>query len=503
MKAFNIRLTPIWMLILSACGGVQSSQYDVVNQDNMSLYPRQENGNIGDVMPFYHEDVWNFFYLHDSPPIPGFHPWYRMSTVNFTEFIDHGETIPVVHDLTSQELALGTGSVIEKEGTFFAFYTAHNSRLLPKETFRLSISIDQMQTWRKQDFEINPRDFGFDVYDFRDPHVVFIPQTNQYYMLFTTRHLGLGAIGYLVSDDLLDWNKESDGIFFLNNHLNGTLQIDSNLECPTLWHFGGYWYLTFSDQKPNRQTHYLYKKNFTDSWIKPSMGEFDGKGLYAGKVAASDTQMILAGWVSSDFNRMNEFGWGGSFVAHELKQNSNGTLYVDIISQAKEKISHPQALEVIETNLANATKNRIEMIPTNQYQYVAFNKLTGINRIEGNLNIDSIEGYFGIFFDYRLNESSYHYDVNLRANQLSFYRGHFTQRNTVNRYTTNDFYKTSNNLKFVILFEETNDNYGSIVTLYIEGQVANTARMFRVDQSNFGFYSLNSTVSISNLVRFK
>lgn len=503
MKAFHFQLTITLMLILSACGNTQTSQYEVINQDNMSLYPRQANGNIGDVMPFYHDGVWNFFYLHDSPPNPGFHPWYRMSTVNFTEFTDHGEIIPVVHDLTSQELALGTGSVIEKDGTLFAFYTAHNGRLLPKETFRLSISNDQMQTWTKQDFEIDPRDFGFDWYDFRDPHVIFIPEKNQYYMLFTTRHLGLGAIGYLVSDDLLNWTKESDGIYFLNNRFNGTAQIDSNLECPTLWQFGGYWYLTFSDQKPNRQTHYLYKKNFTDSWIKPSMGEFDGKGLYAGKVSASETQMILAGWISYDFNRNNEYGWGGSFIAHELKQNANGTLYVDVISQVTEKISHPQELEVNETNIANATKNRIEMIPTNQYQYVALNKLTGINRIEGNLNIESIEGYFGMFFDYRLNESSYHYDVNLRTNQLSFYRGHFTQRSSANLYTTNSFFNTSNHLKFVILFEETNDNYGSIVTLYIEGQVANSGRMFRNDQSNFGFYALNSKVTISNLVRFK
>jgi beta-fructofuranosidase len=503
MRAFNIRRITTLLLILSACGGAQSSQYEVVNQENMTLYPRQTNGNIGDVMPFYQDGVWHFFYLHDSAPNPGFHPWYRMSTVDFTQFIDHGEVIPVVHDLTSQELALGTGSVIEKDGTHFAFYTAHNGRLLPKETFRLSISTDQMQTWTKQDFEIDPRDFGFDVYDFRDPHVVFIPEKNQYYMLFTTRHLGLGAIGYLVSNNLLDWTKESNGIYFLNNQFNGTLQIDSNLECPTLWHFNGYWYMTFSDQKPTRQTHYLYKKNFNDPWLKPSMNQFDGKGLYAGKVAVSETQMILAGWVSYDFNRSNEFGWGGSFVGHELKQNSNGTLYVDVIAQVKETISTPQLLEVTESNVAEAKKTLIEMTPVSQYQHVVFNKLTGINRIEGILNIASIEGYFGIFFDYRLNESSYHYDFNLTANQVSFYRGHFTQRSAINRYTTNTFFNTSNELRFTLLFEETNDNYGSIVTLYIQGQVAQTARMFRLDQSNFGFYGLNSSVTISNLVKFK
>ena len=63
--------------------------------------------------------------------------------------------------------------------------------------------------------------------------------------------------------------------------------------------FNGYWYMTFSDQWPTRQTHYIYKQKLDDPWIKPQMNTFIG--LYAGKVAASDTKMVLGGWVSHDF----------------------------------------------------------------------------------------------------------------------------------------------------------------------------------------------------------
>lgn len=503
MKKFILALVGILGVTLSACTTNPPIEYEIVNQDHMTLFTKHQSGNIGDVMPFYHDGVWHFFYLHDSAPKPGFHPWYRLSTTNFTEFEDHGEVIPVIHDTQSQELALGTGSVIEKDGTFYAFYTAHNGRLVPKEMFMLSISTNNMQTWTKQALVIDPRDYGFDVYDFRDPHVVFIPELNQYYMLFTTRYLGRGAIGYLVSDDLLTWTKESNGIYFLNNATTGTGQIDSNLECPTLWYFNGYWYLTFSDQWPSRQTHYLYKKNFSDEWIKPSMNRFDGKGLYAGKVAASDSQMILGGWVSHDFNRTNEFGWGGNFIAHELKQNANGTLYVDIISTIDETISHPQLLEITDSNISNATTKKITFSSISQYQYVTFNDLEGITKIEGYLDIDSIEGYFGLFFDYREGEASYHYDFNADLQRISFYRGHFTQRTTDRLYTVNTFYNTSNQLKFTLLFEEAIDADGSIVTLYMEGQTALTARMFRVEQTNFGFYGLNSNVTISNLKKYK
>lgn len=503
MKKFILMSALVLSITLSACSKEPKIEYEVINQDHMTIFTKQQSGNIGDVMPFYHDGVWNFFYLHDSAPKPGFHPWYRLSTTNFTEFTDHGEVVPVVHDLESQELALGTGSVIEKDGTFYAFYTAHNGRLVPKEMFMLSISTDNMTTWTKQSLVIDPRDYGFDSYDFRDPHVVYIPEKNQYYMLFTTRYLGKGAIGYLTSTDLLTWTKESNGIFFLNNTTNGTQQIDSNLECPTLWYFNGYWYLTFSDQWPTRVTHYLYKENFTDEWIRPEMNVFDGRGLYAGKVSYSDTQMILGGWVSHDFNRSNEFGWGGSFIAHELKQNPNGTLYVDLIKSIGDTINHPQALNITDSYIDGATVSHIQFRSTNQYQQVTFNDLDGISIIEGYLNIESIDGSFGLFFDYRDSESSYHYDFNLDTQRISFFRGHYTQRTSDRLYAYNTFYNSSNHLKFTLLFEEAIDSDGSIVTLYIDGQVAITNRMYLIEETNFGFYGLNSDVTITDLKKFK
>jgi len=487
------------MFILASCQSTSSITYPVVNQDGMTLFPTQASGNVGDVMPIYHEGEWHFFYLHDSAPNPGFHPWYRMSTTNFTTYTDHGEVIPVVHDLSSQELALGTGSVIEKDYVFYAFYTAHNGRLTPKETIRLSVSTNAMATWNKHSFEIRPQDYGFDLYDFRDPHVVYIPDENQYYMLFTTRYQGLGAIGYLTSTNLLEWNKEGNGIFYLNNRTTGTDSIDANLECPTLWYYQGYWYLSYSDQRPTRQTHYVYKQSWSAPWIRPLMNQFDSKGLYAGKIAISEDQMILGGWVSTDFNRAGEFAWGGSLIAHELKQNGNGTLYVDVVSQINDSLSNPQPIEIIDSTISHASKDAFEFKKTLDQQHVVFDTLYGISRLDGELTISSIDGYFGIMFDYRLGASSYHYDFNIDLKQTRFYKGDFTSRLNNNLYTSNTFIHTGDKLPFTILFENTNDSYGSIVTLYIKGQVAHTARMFRVKTTNIGFYSLNSAVIVSSL----
>lgn len=497
-------LLALFLLIASFVLISCSETYKDVNQDNMDIFINHKDGNIGDVMPFYDNGEWNFFYLHDSPPKPGFHPWYRFSTKDFYNFTDHGEVVGVIHDTTSQELALGTGSVIEKDGVYYAFYTAHNGNLTPKETFRLSISKDNMKTWEKQeDFEIRPEDpkYNFDQYDFRDPHVVYIPEKEVFYMLFTTRHLGKGAVGYLVSDDLLNWEKEGDGIFFLNNKVNGTNDISSNLECPTLINFNGIWYLTFSDQWPDRTTHYVYTKDLNQDFIKPTLNIFDGSGLYAGKLGASETKLMLMGWVSADFNRNVEFGWGGNFIAHDLVQKENGELTLKIVDTIDEKVSNIQKLEVVESNIKVNKKNDIKF--SGKDEYVIFDDLTGINKITGTLKIDEFNDDFGIMFDASLNYSSYYYSFSKLNKLMTFNRGNIFTKDDEHLYTKNDLYLLDNEINFTILFEERKEASGSIVTIYIDGQMALTGRMFRLQETNFGFYSNNNKLEITNLKLFK
>jgi len=501
MKRYLITLfILLTSIILISC----EEQYKDVNQEGMDIFIKQKDGNIGDVMPFYDKGKWNFFYLHDTPPRPGFHPWYRFSTENFYEFEDHGEVIPVIHDTTSQELALGTGSVIEKDGVYYAFYTAHNGNLRPKETFRLSISKDGMETWEKQeDFEIRPDDekYNFDQNDFRDPHVVYIPEKKKYYMLFTTRHEGKGAVGYLTSDDLYNWEKEGDGIFFLNNNVNGTNNITSNLECPTLIKFNGTWYLTFSDQWPDRTTHYLYTNDIDKEFIKPKLNVFDGAGLYAGKLGASEDKLMLMGWVSDDFNRDVEFGWGGNFIAHDLKQKDNGELFVKMIDTIDNKVSNKQKLNVIESNINVNKTNDFSFSKENEY--IIFDDLEGINKITGTLNIEELNNDFGIMFDASSNFSSYYYQFNKIDRLMTFNRGNIFDKMDEYLYTKNDLYLNNTTINFKILFEERKEAAGSIVTIYFEDQMALTGRMFRLDKTNFGFYSDNNKVKITNLTLYK
>ncbi len=52
-------------------------------------------GFVGDVMPYYDQDSFHVFYLHDARNgSGGFHPWSKFTTTNLTDYTYDGVMIP-------------------------------------------------------------------------------------------------------------------------------------------------------------------------------------------------------------------------------------------------------------------------------------------------------------------------------------------------------------------------------------------------------------------------
>ena len=152
-------------------------------------------------------DEMHIFYLNDQRSgTIGFHPWNKISTADFANFNDIGEVLPVVHNEYDRDLALGTGSVIKKDDVYYAFYTAHNGNIEPKEVIRIATSTDiNANGWEKsREFMLNPPK-DYELNDFRDPYVLFNEAEGRYWMLLTARKDNHGVILYMKSDDLLNW----------------------------------------------------------------------------------------------------------------------------------------------------------------------------------------------------------------------------------------------------------------------------------------------------------
>ncbi|WP_213732131.1 glycoside hydrolase family 32 protein [Citrobacter europaeus] len=293
------------------------------------FFPRVEGSFIGDPMPVYNDGEFDIFYLNDvrGGSDLGVHAIHLLSTTNLYNYQNHSEVIPYVNDVDDPELLLGTGSIVKVGDTWHAWYTAHNENVFPVESIMHATSKDRLHWVKHPQDTILPGD-NYRGNDFRDPHVVWVEEKKEYWMLITTRRDGRGVIARYSSTDLKNW--EDRGVFFDND----TITSNSNLECPTLVFFNGRWYLSFSDQWPLRLTQYRVADNPDGPWRKMDNYAVDGSGFYAGKLALKNDHLFVFGWIptkagSSDSGNID---WAGNLVVHELIADEQGQLK-SILSQ--------------------------------------------------------------------------------------------------------------------------------------------------------------------------
>lgn len=293
------------------------------------FFPRVEGSFVGDPMPVYNDGEFDIFYLNDvrGGSDLGVHAIHLLSSTNLYNYQNHSEVIPYVNDVDDPELLLGTGSIIKVGNTWHAWYTAHNENVFPVESIMHATSKDRLHWVKHPQDTILPGD-NYRGNDFRDPHVVWVAEKKEFWMLITTRSEGRGVIARYSSTDLKNW--EDRGVFFDND----TITSNSNLECPTLVFFNGRWYLSFSDQWPLRLTQYRVADNPDGPWRKMDNYVVDGSGFYAGKLVLKNDRLFVFGWIptkagSSDNGNID---WAGNLVAHELIADEQGQLS-SILSQ--------------------------------------------------------------------------------------------------------------------------------------------------------------------------
>lgn len=304
----------------------QSERLGVAASSVTSLYPQFGNSPLGDPIPFSANGQLHVFYLFDGATGgEAFHPWYHATTTDFFQYSDLGEALPVVQDRSSREFALGTGSVIQVGDTYHAYYTGFNNRLNPFEGILHATSRDLVH-WTKHPEQTFYAPAGYERNDFRDPHVIRVEEKGEYWMLVTARSHGRGVIAKLVSKDLVKW--QDGGVLFTNDSFAG----DGNLECPTLFRIGDYWYLSFSDQSPTRRTQYRVSRRPDGPFEKSTSVALDGQGFYAGKVVEHAGQYYVTGWAPRKELQQDtgNFLWGGNLVVHQLVQQANGALAVRV-----------------------------------------------------------------------------------------------------------------------------------------------------------------------------
>jgi beta-fructofuranosidase len=330
--------------------------------------------------------------------------------------------------------------------------------------------------------------------DFRDPYVFYNQDDNKYWMLITTRKDDMGVITRYVSDDLKNW--ADDGVFFTND------MNTSNLECPTLIKYGAYWYLTFSDQSVsnpygNRVVHYRKSNSLNEAFTKPERDNFDGNGFYAGKLEKDyNNNLYLFGWTPTkvNYDDSNAYDWAGNLVVHQIKQNTNGDLYVTPVETVENKINHyVNLMEVNKTQTVTKNNNDYSFLGSG-YESVTFDEIAGTNKITGKINTKSNNSKFGFMFNVGDNgKAPLNIVFNHELGRLEFYNtstdGSLGELESTKSITIAD----NATLDFTILIND------SVAVFYVNNEVAFSTRMYNMQNHKWGIFSMDSNVTFSNL----
>lgn len=448
-----------------------------------SIYPQLANYPIGDPMPHSFGGQVHIFYLFDGPTGgEGFHPWYHATTSDFVSYNDLGEVLPVVQNRTSREFALGTGSVIQVGDTYHAYYTGFNNKITPFEAILHATSKD-LVNWTKHPEHTFTAPSGYEANDFRDPHVIRVEEKGEYWMLVTARSRGRGVIAKFVSKDMTRW--EDAGILFTND----SYSRDGNLECPTLFKIGDYWYLSFSDQWPTRRTQYRISRSVDGPFIKPKRFNFDGAGFYAGKVMQHAGQNYLAGWVPRKalLKDSGDFAWGGNLVVHQLAQQADGTLSVRVPDSIRALFSQTDATKI---RLDDVTLQGVGHEVKGQGAFGSDTQ--SVYRISGKVRPTAGVGTFGFEFGVQPSGGRVNLVFNVTEKTLQFYNVPLSRAADTKPQAQTEI-DIGATLNFEIYIN------GSVVEMYIDDVYAFSSRMYGLLGGEWRVFGENAAVEWSDL----
>jgi len=466
------------------------------------MFYRPDNRAVcADVIPFFENGEFKLFYLKDYRDISGHGEgcdWHLLTTKDLVHYEEHGVVIPRGNP-DNQDLYVYTGCCIRHKEKYIIYYTGHNPHKrqmgLPEQIIMRATSKD-MKHWEKDPvFSFAAPDW-LEMHDFRDPFVFYDEGKKCYAMLLAGRvkadvpcnSKGVTLVAY--SDDLDHW-KVSEEFFLAPNAYFAH-------ECPDLFKMGDWWYLIFSEFTDRFITTYRMSRSPYGPWITPKINTFDGHAFYAAKSVSDGDRRILFGWNPiKDLEQDNNcWQWGGNIIAHELVQQSDGTLLVKCPDEVRN--NYEKNCQITKgMQVGNVTKTAEGYLVGNDYgrSIQMLGKIPARCRIEMTFVPKNEVGDFGIILNADLNANTF-YTVRFEP---SFCRLAFDRwpRKDLFQHTSVDVERNCSlrigeENKITILIQD------SVLEVYVNDEVAMGARMFDL-KGDFGVYTMSTEVEYKNI----
>jgi beta-fructofuranosidase len=290
----------------------------------MTVFYQPADGFVGDIIPFYWDGVYHAFYL--KAPLPptrdGAHhtPYAHLASRDLAQWEELPLAIEPGPPGSPDSVSCFTGSVIERDGTFYMFYTGFRGEGQP-QTVCLATSSDLICWTKDPRNPIIKADFRwYEAVDWRDPFPFWNEEAGEYWLLLAAREKTgpdnrRGCIALMTSPDLETWEVKPP---FWSPRLYTTH------ECPDLFRWDDYWVLVYSTFSERNVTHYRLSKSLAGPWLAPENDTFDGRAFYAAKTAGADNseRRYVFGWNPTREDEQDEgkWQWAGHMVVHELRE---------------------------------------------------------------------------------------------------------------------------------------------------------------------------------------
>ncbi|MBU0679398.1 MAG: hypothetical protein KJ626_14960 [Verrucomicrobia bacterium] len=282
---------------------------------------------MGDTIPFYWDGEYHVYYLRATAKMA----WGHIAStdlVNWTEL--PYALIPDGDPSGPAGENCGTGSIIEKDGIFHAYFTGWNPRNPDGREMAVHATSTNLIDWVKHPEHICAPD-GV-IYrkrpddDFRDPYVFWNEEDECYWLLIFTHDARNNApvVGAFTSTDLESWTAREP------------IKSFAGQECPDYFKIGDRHYLIGAFR-------YGYAEEAGGPYRTPANAYLETPLLYAGKRMFDGKRHVWTSWFRDLAGEKDDgaFIWGGSqCLPREVYAGSDGLLYmrpVDEVTAVFEK----------------------------------------------------------------------------------------------------------------------------------------------------------------------
>ncbi len=464
------------------------------------LFYRPVSAVAGDVIPFFDQGVFKPFYLRnfrgnrDETHKDG---WVMLTTRDHVHFQE-----------TDTGIRGGTGSVIKVQDEYHLFYCTFQQQ--PERNWiQHAVSRDLLMWTTLSEEAFASDDHIYGAVHFRDPYVFFHEKEQCWWMLVAAQRKGpttrQACVGLCKSEDLHHWRYCEP--------LYAPAEAQGAFECPELFQWGDWYYLVYSSYADRFQTLYRMSRTPEGPWLRPPVDSFDARAFYAAKSVSDGQRRYLYGWNPTRQGNEHQFDpqtdcgmdwktwdWGGNLVVHELKQQQDGTLTVDIPQSVAQAVAQPVALtpEALSKGWTLAPE---QFTANARYTYEALLAwpLPDCCRVETEIRYEGPAACFGVALQVDKTFAKGYYLLLEPPRQRLEFRSSARMTEEGGQKFPYEVelerplaLRPGKNIHLTLLREK------SILEVYVDGQVALSARMDKQPGDGFGLFAQQGTVRFTN-----